>query len=77
MRGILFMSIVSMNGVESRFKKITGITVDLTQDRIKENNAGNQQQLTTSKESNEFGFVTTPMWIVDDMIYIVVADSFL
>ena len=53
--------------IESRFKEVTGLThLDLSTPHFKRD--GNQQQKTTKEEYKKFGFVTTPLWLVDEML---------
>lgn len=59
MRGIL--------DIESRFKEVTGLThLDLSTPHFQKGE--NQQQATTKDEYKKFGFVTTPLWLVDEML---------
>lgn len=61
------MSRSRIEEIEFRFKTVTGLTnVDLSQPHLKRNY--NQQQKTTKEEYKKFGFVTTPLWLVDQML---------
>lgn len=53
--------------IESRFKEVTGLThLDLSTPHFER--GANQQQATTKDEYKKFGFVTTPLWLVDEML---------
>lgn len=53
--------------IESRFKKVTGLNhLDLSTPHFERGD--NQQQATTKEEYKKFGFVTTPLWLVDEML---------
>lgn len=53
--------------IETRFKNVTGLThLDLSVSHIER--GANQQQSTTKDEYRRFGFVTTPLWLVDEML---------
>lgn len=57
----------TIDEIENRFKEVSGLThLDLS---ISHFNKGNdQQQKTTKTEYKNWGFVCTPLWLVDDMI---------
>ena len=55
--------------IERRFKEATGIEADLSVNRILRHDNENVQQKTSKEERDKYGFVTTPLWLVDDMIY--------
>lgn len=53
--------------IEARFKEVTGLThLDLSIPHFQRGD--NQQQATTKEEYKKFGFVTTPLWLVDEML---------
>ena len=53
--------------IESRFKKVTGLNhLDLSTPHFARGD--NQQQPTTKDEYRLWGFVTTPLWLVDEML---------
>src|SRR5574344_757350 len=55
--------------IEKRFKEVTGLEhVDLTKSVIKKSDFENQQQKTSKQDSKEYGFVATPLFLVDIMI---------
>lgn len=56
-----------IESIESRFKEVTGlIHLDLSTPHFQKGE--NQQQATTKEEYKKFGFVTTPLWLVDKML---------
>lgn len=60
-------SIRTIDEIESRFKEVTGLThLDLSVPHFQRGD--NQQQPTTKEEYKKFGFVTTPLWLVDEML---------
>lgn len=60
-------SIEPVVAIESRFKEVTGLThLDLSVPHFQRGD--NQQQATTKEEYKKFGFVTTPLWLVDEML---------
>ena len=57
----------TIESIESRFKEVTGLThLDLSIPHFQKGD--NQQQTTTKEEYKKFGFVTTPLWLVDEML---------
>ena len=57
----------TIESIESRFKEVTGLThLDLSVPHFERGD--NQQQATTKEEYKKFGFVTTPLWLVDEML---------
>lgn len=52
--------------VEERFKEVTGIEADLTEFPIPESRSA--QQKTSKDDAEKYGFVTTPLHIVDKMV---------
>jgi hypothetical protein len=57
----------TIESIESRFKEVTGLThLDLSIPHFQKGD--NQQQATTKEEYKKFGFVTTPLWLVDEML---------
>ena len=57
----------TIESIESRFKEVTGLThLDLSTPHFERGD--NQQQATTKEEYKKFGFVTTPLWLVDEML---------
>lgn len=53
--------------IEKRFKQVAGLQhLDLSTPHFQR--ADNQQQKTTKEEYKKFGFVTTPLWLVDEML---------
>lgn len=55
--------------IENRFKYITGLQhIDLSKSIILESDYKNQQQKTTKELSKKYGFVATPLFLVDKMI---------
>ena len=53
--------------IESRFKEVTGLQhLDLSISHLPKGN--DQSQKTTKQEQKDFGWVTTPLWLVDEMI---------
>lgn len=53
--------------IEERFKEVTGL-VDLDLSTPHFAKGLGQQQKTTKEEYKEFGFVCTPLWLVDEML---------
>lgn len=61
------MSKSRIEQIEQRFKNVTGLThLDLSTPHF--DRGVNQQQATTKDEYKQFGFVTTPLWLVDEML---------
>lgn len=61
------MSGSKIEQIEQRFKNVTGLThLDLSTPHFQKGD--NQQQATTKDEYKKFGFVTTPLWLVDEML---------
>lgn len=61
------MSKSRIEQIEQRFKNVTGLThLDLSTPHFER--GANQQQATTKEEYKKFGFVTTPLWLVDEMV---------
>lgn len=61
------MSKSRIEQIEQRFKEVTGLThLDLSVPHFSKGD--NQQQSTTKEEYKKFGFVTTPLWLVDEML---------
>ena len=61
------MSKSRIEQIEQRFKNVTGLThLDLSTPHFER--GANQQQATTKDEYKNFGFVTTPLWLVDEML---------
>ncbi len=57
----------TIESIESRFKEVTGLNhLDLSVPHFERGD--NQQQATTKEEYKKFGFVTTPLWLVDEML---------
>ena len=57
----------TINEIESRFKEVTGLTdLDLSVRHFEKGD--NQQQKTTKEQYRDFGFVCTPLWLVDEML---------
>ena len=57
----------TINEIESRFKEVTGLTdLDLSVRHFEKGD--NQQQKTTKEQYRDFGFVCTPLWLVDEMV---------
>ena len=54
--------------IESRFKYATGLCQELDMTVFPLPYSPNQQQKTTKEENKKFGFVCTPLWMVDHMI---------
>ena len=53
--------------IESRFKEVTGLQhLDLSISHFPKGN--DQSQKTTKQEQKDFGWVTTPLWLVDEML---------
>ena len=60
-------SIEPIEPIESRFKEVTGLThLDLSIPHFQRGD--NQQQATTKEEYKLYGYVTTPLWLVDEML---------
>ena len=58
---------MEISTIEFRFKEVTGLTdLDLSVPHFQKGD--NQQQATTKEEYKQFGFVTTPLWLVDEML---------
>lgn len=57
---------VFIHSIEKRFCEVTGIDTDMSVERIYDENT---QQKTTEEDRKNYGFVTTPLWLVDNMIY--------
>ena len=58
---------LSIESIESRFKEVTGLThLDFSTPHFER--GVNQQQLTSRSEYKLYGFVTTPLWLVDEML---------
>ena len=56
-----------IESIESRFKEVTGLThLDLSTPHFAKGD--NQQQSTTKEEYKLYGYVTTPLWLVDEML---------
>lgn len=56
-----------IESIESRFKEVTGLThLDLSVPHFSKGD--NQQQKTTKQQFRDFGWVCTPLWLVDEMI---------
>ena len=61
------MSKSRIEQIEQRFKNVTGLThLDLSTPHFER--GANQQQSTTKDEYRRFGYVTTPLWLVDEML---------
>lgn len=53
--------------IEARFKKVTGLEhLDLSTPHFERGD--DQQQKTTKQQFRDFGWVCTPLWLVDEMI---------
>ena len=53
--------------IESRFKEVTDLThLDLSTPHFERGD--NQQQKTTKQQFKDFGWVCTPLWLVDEML---------
>ena len=53
--------------IESRFKEVTGLThLDLSVPHFQKSD--NQQQKTSKSDFRNFGWVCTPLWLVDEML---------
>lgn len=61
-------SMTDIEQIESRFLEVTGLNMDLSKWPIRKSDYKEQQQATSKKASKEFGFVTTPIFVVDAMI---------
>ena len=58
---------MTIESIESRFKEVTGLThLDLSTPHFQKGD--DQQQRTSKEEYRRFGFVTTPLWLVDEML---------
>ena len=58
---------ISITEIESRFKEVSGLGhLDLSVSHFAKGD--DQCQVTTREEQKEFGWVTTPLWLVDEMI---------
>ncbi len=58
---------MSIETSESRFKEVTGLThLDLSVPHFSKGD--NQQQKTTKQQFRDFGWVCTPLWLVDEML---------
>ena len=58
---------MEISTIESRFKEVTGLTdLDLAVRHFEKGNG--QQQVTDKARQKQFGFVTTPLWLVDEMV---------
>lgn len=58
---------MTISDIESRFKEVTGLTdLDLSVRHFEKGD--NQQQKTTKEQYRDFGFVCTPLWLVDEMV---------
>lgn len=57
----------TIESIESRFKEVTGLNhLDLSVPHFERGD--NQQQATTKEEYKLYGYVTTPLWLVDEML---------
>lgn len=58
---------MNLSDIESRFKEVTGLTdLDLS---VRHFERGDNQQQKTDKSSQKLhGYVTTPLWLVDEML---------
>lgn len=57
----------TIESIESRFKEVTGLThLDLSVPHFQRGN--DQQQHTSREEYKLYGYVTTPLWLVDEML---------
>lgn len=54
--------------IESRFLEVTRLSMDLSKWPIRKSDYKEQQQITSKEDSKIFGFVTTPIYLVDAMI---------
>ena len=60
-------TIESIEPIESRFKEVTGLThLDLSTPHFERGD--DQQQKTTKQQFKDFGWVCTPLWLVDEML---------
>ena len=59
-----------IKNIESRFLEVTKLQLDLSKFPIRKNDFKNQQQITAKDKAKEFGFVTTPIFLVDAMILV-------
>ena len=60
-------SIEPIVAIESRFKEVTGLThLDLSTPHFERGD--DQQQKTSKSDYRNIGFVTTPLWLVDEML---------
>ena len=56
-----------IESIESRFKEVTGLThLDLSTPHFERGD--DQQQKTTKQQFKDFGWVCTPLWLVDEML---------
>lgn len=61
------IDIDSIQRIESRWKEVTGLQhLDLSVPHFQK--ADNQQQKTSKSDFKNFGWVCTPLWLVDEMI---------
>ena len=57
----------AIESIETRFKEVTGLThLDLSIPHFQKGD--NQQQKTTKSDFKNFGWVCTPLWLVDEML---------
>ena len=57
----------TISEIESRFKEVTGLQhLDLSVPHFQKSD--NQQQKTTKSDFRNFGWVCTPLWLVDEML---------
>ena len=57
----------TISSIESRFKEVTGLThLDLSVPHFQKSD--NQQQKTSKSDFKDFGWVCTPLWLVDEML---------
>lgn len=58
---------MTVSDIESRFKEVTGLThVDMSVGHMVRSDG--QQQKTSKIEYKLYGYVTTPLWLVDEML---------
>ncbi len=61
------MTMRSLDDIENRFKVVTGLTsLNLSVPHFEKGD--NQQQKTTKEQYRDFGWVCTPLWLVDEML---------
>lgn len=60
---------MTIEEIESRFKEISNINENLSQNLIKKNKTIKQRVSTNKQKSREFGEVFTPLYLVDIMVY--------